>query len=163
MKIVITTNESKILVPNEEHKNFTATGNIIPPGTTLKGNEIVINGKRRGEPFQYRLFKLENTNQYIYSNNIKNVSEMETTDISLGADANVSPTVVDIPSTKKKDKTPLIGAVVGAGVGFGYARYKKMSAKKQLMFVGVGALAGFITGKMIAKKDNVKVKVKPSI
>jgi hypothetical protein len=163
MTRVITTQESKLLVPNEEHKNFTATGNSVPTGTTLKGNSIVINGLRRGSPFQYRLFKLENTNQYIYSNNIKNVSEMETTDISLGADANVSPTRVDIPSTKKKDKTPLMGAVIGAGVGFGYARYKKMSTKKQLMFIGVGALAGYVTGRMIAKKDNVTVKVKPSV
>jgi hypothetical protein len=162
MQRVITTQETKLLVPNEEHKNFTATGNTIPPGTTLTGNKIVINGLRRGKPFQYRLFKLDNTNQYIFSNNIKNVSEMETTDITLGADAGVSPTRVDIPSTKKKDKTPLVGAVVGAGVGFGYARWKKMSAKKQLMFVGVGALAGYITGRMIAKKDNVTVKVKPS-
>ena len=64
---VLTTEDAKVLVPNKEHQNFTATDLVIPSGTTLKGEVKYVDGMRRGEPFKYKLFKTENS-QFIYLN-----------------------------------------------------------------------------------------------
>ena len=57
--------DAPVLVPNKEHANFTRTEIVIPAGTKIEGEVKIIKGKRRGEPFTYRLF-CTNDNQYIY-------------------------------------------------------------------------------------------------
>ena len=162
MEQVIVSENVNVLIPNSDHKNFTKGAKVIPQGTTLNGELILINGLRRGAPFQYRLFKIANKNEYIYQKSINQIkNNMETTEVKLGAggDSVVSPTVVTVPSNQKADKTPYIGAVVGAVVGFGVAKYRKVEGNKKWIYVGVGAVVGVLAGKMYAKKKNVTVKL----
>jgi uncharacterized protein YcfJ len=83
---------------------------------------------------------------------------MNTTEVTMGADAQVSPTQVSIPSTKTAQKGPIIGAVVGAVAGFGFAKYRKVEGNAKWIYMGVGAVAGYFVAKMIIKKRGVVVK-----
>lgn len=153
---VVTIEDVKALIPNAEHKNFTSTDIIIPKGTELTGNFKLVNGLRKGKPFQYRLF-YTNDNQIIYTNKIK-PTKMETTEVKLGADgANAPAKIINIPA-QLKDRNALIGAALGAVAGFGYANYKKEDYKKKLMYTLIGAGLGFVAGKMVTKKGLVTVK-----
>ena len=87
----ITLADAEVLIPNNDHKNFTFSGQIIKEGTNINGEEVYINGLRRGEPWVYRLFKTDN-NQLIYLNKVKT---MPTTEVKLGADAGQTTTVVN--------------------------------------------------------------------
>ena len=146
-----------VLIPNEEHKNFTATKEEVSPGTTLQGDYYNIKGMRRGQPFQYRLFKINKTNKYIFTNKTK-PNKMEKTEITLGADAQVSPTKVSVPNNTKIVKEHMIGALIGAGAGFGFAKYRKVEGNAKWIYMGVGAVAGYLVGRMIAKKKDVTIK-----
>jgi hypothetical protein len=153
---VVTIEDAKVLRPTAEHKNFTDTKIIIPKGTQLSGDIKLVNGLRKGKPFQYRLFYTR-YNQIIYTNKIKPI-KMETTEVKLGADgANATAKIINIP-TQLKDRNALIGAALGATVGFGYAAYKKEDYKKKLMYTLIGAGLGFVAGKMVTKKGLVTVK-----
>lgn len=153
---VVTIEDAKVLIPNAEHKNFTATEVIIPKETELSGDTKLVNGLRKGLPFQYRLFYTSD-NQIIYTNKIK-PTKMETTEVKLGADgANAPAKIINIPS-QLKDRNALIGAALGATAGFGYAAYKKEDYKKKLMYTLIGAALGFAAGKMVTKKGLVTVK-----
>jgi hypothetical protein len=157
MEQVIVTDQAQVLIPNGSHKNFTASREVMPKGIMLTGEFIVIEGLRRGQPFQYRLFKIENTNNYIFTNKTQKTNTMEKTEVTLGADAKVSPTVVDIPSNAKANKMPIIAAVIGAGAGFGFAKYRKVEGNAKWIYVAVGAVAGYFVGKMIANKKAITV------
>ncbi len=66
-----TVNElAEILIPNKEHKSFSGSNMFIDQGTKLDGTPTVVNGQRRGKPFDYKLFKTD-SDQYIYLNKIK--------------------------------------------------------------------------------------------
>jgi len=45
----------KVLIPNEEHKNFTESTEQIEKDELLTGKYVNIEGLRRGKPFTYRL------------------------------------------------------------------------------------------------------------
>lgn len=130
---------AKVLVPNKEHKNFTETSEVIPQGTTLIGEFKSIKGLRRGEPFSYRVFITQN-GQIIYSNKVK---EMKATEVTLGADATVTPTTVDLIPAETFKKERLIVASAGAAGAFWYARRKGHATSKALVFAAVGAAAGY--------------------
>ena len=48
--------DSKYLIPNAQHQNFTESNDVVGEGVLLKGNFANIEGLRRGEPFTYKLF-----------------------------------------------------------------------------------------------------------
>lgn len=136
----ITNQDSKILIPNQEHKNFVETNSIIPKGTEISGDVKVIDGLRRGAPFTYRLFETNN-NELLF---LKNIEPMNTREITLGADGQTTPTVVDLLPAESFNRTKKMGLVIGAIAGFGYAKYKKHDMKKVAMYIGVGAVAGYL-------------------
>jgi hypothetical protein len=158
----IVVENAKGLIPNKDHKNFTETRTIYPEGCKLEGDYVEIKGMRKGEPFTYRLFKVKDLNEYLYSNKIKptttNNKKMETTEVFLGPDAQVTPTKVSVPSNENSKMANVVGAVVGAGAGFAFAKYRKIEGNARYVYMAVGALAGFFVTRMLINKDKIKVK-----
>lgn len=148
---VITVEDTNVLIPNYEHKNFTATDLIIPKGTELVGEVKLINGLRKNQPFQYRLF-YTNNNQIIYINKTKPIN-METTEVKLGVDA----TVVDIPK-QTMDRNLLYGAIIGVIAAYGYSAYKNKGAAQRLIYIGFGGMLGMIAGKLVTKRKGITIK-----
>lgn len=145
-----------IMLPNIEHKNFTDSGEFIPMGTEITGDNKVVNGLRRGKPFDYRVF-ITNDGQIIYS---KYVTPMAT-EVTMGADAQVSATKVGMVSSETKTTSrKVVGAVVGGVIG--YALAKRGGVKKpfmqQLLFIGGGAIAGYMVGNYFNKNTGIVVE-----
>ena len=155
----ITIKTAEILVPNTDHKNFTASGDIIDKGTRLTGELKYVEGERRGEPFLYRLF-VTKKGKLIYQNNIKPL-EMET-EILLGANALKAETPLTkeiiLPNNAKFANAHIIGAVIGTIAGFAYAKKTKKTGKKLYAFAVVGALAGYVAGRVISGKPIINIK-----
>ncbi len=152
MKVVVN-KDSKLLIANNEHKNFTETDELIEEGTILNGNAINVKGLRRGEPFNYRLFITPNK-QILYLNNI---TPMETTEVMLGADDSVSSTKVNLIPAETFSKFKTIGLIAGGLAGFAYAKYKKQDIKKVAMFIGLGALVGYASAYVLDRNKSIKV------
>lgn len=153
---VVACNDIPVLIPNNEHKNFTETDVIIPNGTTVSGEFKTIKGLRKGEPFTYRLF-YTNKNQIIYTKNIKPVT-MEKTEVTLSAEGQEKPSaIISIPKNYF-DKNAMYGALLGAAAGFGFAHYKKKSVKQKLLFTCLGAVAGIVAVKVVVKAKAITVK-----
>jgi hypothetical protein len=148
---VVTIEDATILIPNLEHKNFTATDLQIPKGTQIEGSVKYINGLRKGQPFQYRLF-YTNNDKIIYTNKIKPI-KMETTEVKLGADA----TVVNVPK-QTMDRNLLYGAVIGVIAAYGYASYKNQNPAQKLLYVGFGGMLGMLAGKLVTRSKGVTIK-----
>jgi hypothetical protein len=147
--------DANVLKPNRLHKNFTATDEIIPIGTILFGRAVMVDGLRRGLPFKYRLFST-NDKKIIHLNKIK---PMRTTEVTLGADAAQTPTLVDMARPKLNlTKWTIGGALAGAGAAYYYsAKMKNMERNKVILFSLVGLVAGFYVGKAIEKRRPVKI------
>lgn len=158
MEAQVITNDANVLKANKEHQNFTKTSEIIPFGTKVEGKVLNVDGLRRGEAFKYRLF-ITKDSKIIHLNKIK---PMTTTEVTLGADAKQSPTVIDMAVPKKNfTKTTIIGAVIGAGLGYYYsAKMKGMDKKKVLMFSLGGAIVGLLAGKYVEHKRLTVTKAK---
>jgi hypothetical protein len=160
MKVTVT-EDTRVLIPNQEHKNFTDSREVVKKDTILDGDEKLIQGKRRGEDFVYRLFSFKDSadNKYklIY---IKKTKPMETTEVTLGADSAVSDTIVKIPSAKALfTKNVVLGTLIGAGAGFGVAKYRKVEEKKKLIMYTIGgAVVGFAIAKYMEKRKAISVK-----
>lgn len=152
---VLTTEDAKVLVPNQEHQNFTATDIVIPSGTTLNGEVKYVDGMRRGEPFKYKLFKTEE-NQYIYLNKLKPI--MATTQVYLGADAQQTPTIVDVPQNKVFTTDTIIGAIAGYFIGNWYS--KKYQKGNSAYYGLAGAVGGLLVVRYMNKKGIKFVKSK---
>lgn len=145
---VQTLEDIKVLTPNSEHQNFTVTNEIIPAKTLLDGEIKVIKGLRRGEPFDYKLF-LTNEGKLIYINKLKNMEEQSGVD---------TPAKVSVNLKQNKLAQPMVlGAIGGALIGFGYAKYKKHEPKKALMYSATGAILGVIVGKVLEHTGVVKI------
>lgn len=153
MMDVITNEEAKILIPNKGHQNFVFSGKKIEEGTKLKGTPKNIEGKRRGEPFTYRLF-ITDKNEIIY---LKSIDPMNTTEVTLGADSQVSATEVNFKPAEKFSRAKTRGLVIGALAGFAYAKYKKHDLKKVAMYIAVGSIIGYATGYMVDRNRKVTV------
>ena len=152
MKVIVN-KDSKFLIANNEHKNFTETDEIVEEGTILNGNAINVKGLRRGEPFTYRLF-ITPKNEMLYLNNI---TPMETTEVMLGADDSVSSTKVNLIPAETFSRVKTIGIVAGGLAGFVYAKYKKQDMKKVAMFIGLGALIGYATAFVVDRNRTIDV------
>jgi hypothetical protein len=152
MAQVKTISDAAILIPNKEHENFTDTGRKIEANTVLKGNPTIIKGKRRGEPFDYKLF-VTDKGEIIYINKTK---PMNTTEVMLGADSAPSATIVKTPSDSNFGMRPVLGTIIGAIAGY-YIAKKKFPTKIK-MFTVLGAVVGFAGGKYIQGTGLVKFK-----
>lgn len=152
MKVVVN-KDSKILIANNEHKNFTETDQILEEGTILNGNAINVKGLRRGEPFTYRLF-ITPKKEILYLNNI---TPMNTTEVMLGADESVSSTKVNLIPAETFSRVKTIGLVAGALAGFAYAKYKKQDMKKVAMWIAAGALVGYAAAYVIDRNRTIDV------
>ena len=86
--IVDTIAPAPILLFNKEHRNFTESDTYIDANTPIEGEPKLIEGKRKGQPFTYRLF-ITNDKQIIFLNKT-NYKNMNTTEVQLGADASTT-------------------------------------------------------------------------
>ena len=149
---VKTISDASILVPNKEHKNFTDTGKVILKDTEILGNPTVIQGLRRGQPFEYKLF-VTDKNEFIY---LKTIKPMKSTQVYLGADASTTPTVVKMPNDSNLGMRPVIGTILGGVLGYYYA--KKKNPSKIMMFTVIGGVSGFAAGKYLQGNGLVMFK-----
>ena len=147
--------DASILLPNVEHKNFTDSGELILKGTQVEGDFKNVSGLRRGKPFNYRVFTTKN-GEIIYSKYVKPMG----VEVTMGADSQVSATKVEMTNSETKTTTrKVIGAVVGGVLG--YALSKRGNPKtftQQLMYIGGGAIVGFVVGNYMNKKTGIIVQ-----
>lgn len=155
--LAIVIDNTKTLKQNAEHKNFTETNEVIPKGTTLDGRNLSVEGLRRGEPFTYKIF-VTKEGKILYQ---KKVKPMAVTEVTLGADAQVSPTIVNEITPKKNfTKTTISGSLVGAGLGWYFSKKMRNLEPRQVMIYALGgAVAGFLVGRAI---ENRKIKITKS-
>lgn len=146
-----------VLLPNMEHQAFTHGAEIIKKGTIVNGEPKMIDGKRRGKRFVYKLFLTDN-DQLIYINKIKH-QPMQKTEVTLSADAEQSATVVNVAQAENHLKLEIAGLVIGGILGFIYSRYKKHSLTKSGAFTLGGGAIGYGIGYLIDKgHDKVTFK-----
>ena len=155
IKGVIVDDGANVLIPNLEHKNFTFSDERIEGGSVVEGNLKSVNGLRRGQPFVYRLF-LTKDNKLIYQKNLKNMTQA--TDITLGADSQISATSVNLTPAEHFSKMKLTGVLIGGVAGFAFAKYKKHDLKKVAMYIAIGAAIGYVAEYLIDSKRNIIVK-----
>jgi hypothetical protein len=152
---VIVQRDSKYLIPNAEHKNFTESNDWVGEGNYLKGNYADIEGLRRGEPFTYKLFITEDK-KILFRNNVQPMQ----TEVTLGADSQTSETIVNLIPAETFNKVKTAGIILGAIAGYGYSKYKNHDIKKMAMFIFGGAVVGYATSFVVDK--NKKAIVTPS-
>lgn len=145
--------DTKYLIANKDHKNFTESSELVEQDTILKGEPRNIEGLRRGEPFTYRLF-ITNEGKILYLNNVE---PMKTVEVTLGADAQRTPTVVDLLPAESFSKMKTAGLVIGGIAGFAYAKYKKHDLKKVAMFIALGAALGYGAGYVFDRNRKVVI------
>jgi hypothetical protein len=144
MKVLVN-QDSKVLIPNSEHKNFTETNEVIGKENVLSGEIKNVEGLRKGKPFTYRLF-ITNNNKIIY---LKNITPMQTTEVTLGADSQRTDTIVNLVPAETFNKVKTMGLVLGALAGFGYCKYKKCDSKTTVMYIFGGALVGYASAYLV--------------
>jgi len=145
--------DSKYLIPNNDHQNFTESNDWVGEGVLLNGNFANIEGKRRGEPFTYKLFITEDK-QILYQNSVQ---PMKTIELTSGADSQRTPTFVNLTPAETFNKVKTMGLVVGALAGFAYCKYKKCDAKKSAMFIGLGAVVGYAAAYVVDRNRRATV------
>jgi hypothetical protein len=145
--------DSKYLIANKDHKNFTEGSEVVEEDTILKGDARSIEGLRRGQPFTYRLFITEN-GKILYLNNIE---PMKTVEVTLGADEQRSATVVDFLPADQFSKMKVAGIVIGGIAGFAYSKYKKHDLKRSAMFIALGAALGYGAGFVFDRSRKVTI------
>ena len=140
--IVSTIDNAPVLVPNKEHKNFTESSETIPASTTLVGTFKLINGLRRGKPFDYRIF-VTDEGKIIYANTVSpQPKEIESPAKSDSATAGI-----------KADTLPLLIAGIGAGVGYMLSKRKsKEITSETIIYIVIGGLVGYYGTKAIQPK-----------
>lgn len=144
MKVTVN-KDTKFLIANSDHKNFTETDEVVESGRILEGNNRNIQGLRRGKPFMYRVF-VTTDNKILYQNNI---TPMKATEVMLGADDSRTTTTVNLRPAEAFNRVRTYGIVIGAVAGFAYAKYKKHDMKKVAMFMALGSLAGYAGGYLV--------------
>jgi len=145
--------DSKYLIPNAQHQNFTESNDWVGEGVLLKGNFANIEGLRRGEPFTYKLFITEDKN-ILYQNSVE---PMKTIELTSGADSQRTPTFVNLTPAETFNKVKTAGLVLGGVVGFAYAKYKKQDMRKVAMYIGVGAVLGYAAAYVIDRNRKATV------
>jgi hypothetical protein len=141
----IVTEDAPVLTPNPSHQNFTESSEVIISGTELEGKPQFITGKRRGQPFKYRLF-ITTDKKLIHLNKVK---PMEATEVKLEAAG--KPTTVSIIDKKNVTAHTVIGTGVGLGAGYWYSKKKNYGTQKTAIVTIVCGIAGFIAGYQMQK------------
>jgi len=144
-----------ILLPNPDHENFTESDNFIPIGKEIQGEYKYIKGKRRGEPFVFRLFQTS-TGNLIYQNKIQPMTE-----VNIGADKSVSTSKIELPKGPLYNDAHIIGAILGTISGYLIAKKTKKPQKQVYFYAIGGGAAGYVAGKLIAGKPILDIKIKP--
>jgi hypothetical protein len=147
--------DSKYLIPNSEHQNFTESNDFVGEGVLLKGNYANIEGLRRGEPFTYKLFITEDK-KILYQNSVE---PMKTIELTSGADSQRTPTLVNLTPAETFSKVKTAGLVLGALTGFAYCKYKKCDTKQTAMFIGLGAIVGYAAAYVVDRNRKATVEV----
>lgn len=151
---VRTITDANVLKPNFTHKNFVETGEIIPNGTLLEGNERYISGLRRGEAFTYKVF-FTNDKKIIYLNKIQPMANVE---VSLGADGQVSPTKVNLINAETFSTLNAVGVVVGGISGFMYSKYKNHSTTQMAIYTLIGVGLGYGASRLIKLNNKINIE-----
>lgn len=142
MNEVIVLEQTPILIPNPDHKNFTETDKLIPKGTTMQGEFKRIEGLRKGKPFIYRLF-IDKDGLIVYEKNVK----MNTTSSLEGTQT------VTLPSTKKISTTHAIVSVLAGVIGYAVAKKMGKSGKTAFIVAGISAVGGYMVANQITNKS----------
>ena len=81
-------------------------------------------------------------------------------EVTMGADSQVSATKIEmVASEKTATSRKVIGAVVGGVVGYAVAkRGTPKTFSQQLMYIGGGALAGYLVGNFMARTTGIYVE-----
>lgn len=145
--------DSKYLIPNAQHQNFTESNDYVGEGVLLKGNFANIEGLRRGEPFTYKLFITEDKN-ILYQNNVE---PMKTIELTSGADSQLKSTVVNLIPAETFNKVKTAGLVLGALTGFAYCKYKKCDTRKTVMYIFAGSIIGYAAAYVIDRNRTATV------
>ncbi len=135
--------DAPILIPNQGHENFTQTDEYIPKGTEVEGEIKIVAGKRRGEPFKYKLFLTDK--KFIH---LDKVQPMKNVEVTLGAEGGKDSTMVAIPQRSGLNLDPITIATIAvvAGGTYWYGNSKGYSMKHKLVLSGVAIIAGYFAG-----------------
>jgi hypothetical protein len=146
--IVVATENTPILLPNDSHKNFIETEKIIPSGTTLDGDYFNVVGKRKGKEFTYRLFK-DKDGILIYENKTKPM------EINLNANGEADTRVITLPSVKNDNLTHSLISVTGGLIAFAIAKKMGKTNKTAFMIGGSTAILGYLVANYMNKNQEI--------
>lgn len=84
---------------------------------------------------------------------------MTATEVTLGADAQVSATKVEmIPAERNTTIKNVVGGATGGIIGFAIAKKQGVSMTKTIIYASVGAIAGYLIAKQYTKKTGIVVE-----
>jgi hypothetical protein len=153
---VQTIENANILKPNPDHKNFVETGEVIPKGTLLEGNEKYISGLRRGEAFTYKLF-ITKDKKIIYFNKIQPMANVE---VTLGADGIMNTQNANqsfFAKSDAKDALLILGGAALIGILIGGTKNVN-NAPKLILFTLTGIGIGVVANNLIKVEDKVIIQ-----
>lgn len=146
------------LMPNKEHKNFTASNENAREGTIINGSFKNVTGLRKGEPFVYRLFFVED-GKILYANCVQ--ADNVPSEILSGVDNNKSVKGIETNSSKGKIMKAELFIISGALIGYLIGRNKKLSTNNLIKSSIVGAVGAYGIYCIIDKnKSTIKISNK---
>jgi|688.fasta_scaffold1017336_2 hypothetical protein len=144
MNEVIVLEDTAILLPNNEHRNFTETDKLISKGTKLKGEFKNIEGLRRGKSFTYRIFQ-DKDGIILYAKNLHENKENMNGDNS----------TITLPSEKKLSRNYVMYSVLAGVLGYAIAKKMGKSGKTAFMVAGISAIGGYMIAKQVNKSQPI--------
>lgn len=149
--------ETKVLIPNEEHKTFVHGAEVLKVGSELEGEPKFIQGRRKGRDFVYRLFKTTD-GKLIFLSDLKTEKQikMENTETASGQDG--AKTVVNLRPAEMFTRVKLIGMGIGALAGFAYAKKKGHDLKGSLKFIAGGIVLGYLGAYIVDSSKKATIK-----
>ena len=144
MNEVIVVEDTAILLPNNEHRNFTETDKMISKGTILKGDFKNIEGLRRGKPFTYRIFQ-DKDGIIMYAKNLHEKKE----------NMNGNDSTITLPSEKKLSTNYALYSVVAGVLGFAIAKKMGKSGKTAFIVASISAVGGYMIAKQVNKSQAI--------
>ncbi len=144
MNEVIVLEDTAILLPNNEHRNFTETDKLISKGTKLKGDFKNIEGLRRGKPFTYRIFQ-DKDGIILYAKNLHENKE----------NMNGNDSTITLPSEKKLSTNYVMYSVLAGVLGYAIAKKMGKSGKTAFVVAGISAIGGYMIAKQVNKSQPI--------
>lgn len=140
--------DTKYLVPNKTHKNFTFSEKEARKGLEIEGNFKIVNGERKGEPFAYRLFFTKD-GDILMANKVEGYEK-----VALPKKSDVTLKAIDLNKSKLKIFTPTFSLVIGGTIGYLYAKKKNLSDNDLIKYAAVGAVSAFSIHWIIKNNTN---------